>query len=495
MAYTDTILSAPKNKIKFKQVNDDTISNITASSLNASSYSVLNELYDEKNTIQKYSTCEPNRHKLDGSYKLIDENDLNIGISGLGNEVNANLTYTDKPTFIYSFTSLVSSLFTVVFDINELEYATEFDIIAYDSDVEIDRIEVRDNTDLIYISDVGIFNYDKIELVILKWSKEDRRARVSEFYPGIIMVLDNSLLGDITYNSYYSPTSLTVSSDTITFKFSDIDNRYNPFLKNSWYYFLQFNQKIEYELSIENDVYTKMGTFYLNQWISKEQVVSLAGVNILGTVENPITYSGNKTLLQHAIDILDILGITNYTLDPKLANYTVNVSVENVNGKELLRNLAIGGMCALYSNRNGDTFIQEPSEIYEDRFNLTYDTADKPGMALEQITRNLIFSINGTDYIKQINTNGEDIKIDTTFIGSDAQAIAVKNYLEPYLNNRTTLSYLVRPYPPLASGDYSDTESQFESAPTCRLMKQYINCSAGGMTGEYIFKVVNDNVD
>ena len=101
----------------------------------------------------------------------------------------------------FTFTKDHSSMgLTIVFDTAANEYAADFDIKVFNAaDVLIHNEEVTDNTSPKYELMKQLDNYRKIEVIIKKWAKGLRRARVIEVDFGLVKEYDSKKLASLKY--------------------------------------------------------------------------------------------------------------------------------------------------------------------------------------------------------------------------------------------------------------------------------------------------------
>ena len=107
-----------------------------------------------------------------------------------------------KPTYIISYSFPYSAYsIPLVFDNIDKEYAVDFDVVYYLGADEVDRKEVRGNTEFNYNIEYDVSNMDRIEIVILKWSVPQHRAVIAQVGKGRV----NDMRIDF-YSSYKRPT-------------------------------------------------------------------------------------------------------------------------------------------------------------------------------------------------------------------------------------------------------------------------------------------------
>jgi hypothetical protein len=473
-------------KISHEQVNSEVVEQTVATVTNFTNFSNTNELFTGDTKLNQYSSCEHDRHVMDGSYHLVNEDIQNDNIGGMGSEVSTDGIFNNYPTITYELTEQVSTPFYAAFDINNNEYAVDFDIIGYQNDVVISTINITNNSYVEIVTDIGIQNYDKVQLIIKKWSKSNRRVRVAKFQTGVVKRFANDTLGDVKIFEQYSPTSLTVSSNNILFIFADPKTQYNPLVSNGWATYLQKNQKIIAEIGV-NGEYVLVGTYFLTNWNIGDGLVTLEASDAISLTDVVLNYAGgSKTLYQHAVDIFTLLGITDYILDSSLLDITVTVDQIEKNGRELLRALAIASRCAFYADRQGFCHI-EPAKTTQYPYVLDFEISDKPKAELQEVVKELKFG----DYIYNMNETGTSLDIDNTFIADNTHAQGVAAWLESYLNKRLALVHNARPNPKIETGDIFGVQTQFQNDNVnAQLLINTMTFKNGGLLAVQKVKVV-----
>jgi hypothetical protein len=219
-----------------------------------------------------------------------------------------------------------------------------------------------------------------------------------------------------------------------------------------------------------------MGTFFLDSW--KNDIGALT-VTLIGhdnfTMLDNIAYGGvgvgaNKTLYDIAVDVFQTAGITNYSIDESLKNYTTTTGFkETVTCRVALQHIGIAGIACVYQDRNGTMQIKPFASIDAADNYISYvgswlyagfdpfDTAayakindgngmkrldlnnmwTVPEITLDRSIYQLIIKIysdanTSTDYT-QINTdiagtNGQSFTIDNPLINTTEQAQKVANW-------------------------------------------------------------------
>ncbi|MBC8588101.1 hypothetical protein [Paratissierella segnis] len=397
------------------------------------------------------ATWEPNRFKLDGSFVFPDDAIGNNGELGFvsDNLCNENGIFELEPTLIFTFGGPHSSMgITLTFDVLNDEYATEFIINAYDSSNNLVLSEHVVDNDLVQVATIGQFyQYKKIEVIIKKWSKPYRRARVVEVDFGIVKIYTDNNLIKMDLVDEMDIITKTLPSAEFKFTADNANKDFNILNPDGFHKFLQQRQNVVPEIGVlvgTTTEYIQLGNFYLMEWTSDEGslTATFTARNIIDLMssfdyENLVAKS-NYTLYQMAADIFNICGITNYEIDLSLQNIQTKGLVKKTNCRNVLQMIAVAGMCNVYVTRDDNLILKQLS------FGSPVDIISMDNMYNEpQIELDKIVKGVEVAYYSDINTKqdviinnadkGEVIKVDNALINTQAQATNVANWI---LNQR-----------------------------------------------------------
>lgn len=400
------------------------------------------------------ATWEHNRFKLDGSFTFPDDTIENNGELGFvsNNLCNENGVFVPEPTLIFTFGSPHSSMgITLTFDVFNEEYATEFIINAYDSSNNLILSKHVVDNDSVQIAPIGQFyQYKKIEVIIKKWSKPYRRARVVEVDFGIVKVYTDNNLIKMDLVDEMDIITKTLPSAEFKFTVDNLKKEFNILNPDGFHQFLQQRQNVVPEVGVLTGTtyeYIQLGNFYLMDWTSDEGslTATFTARNIIDLMssydyENLVAKS-NYTLYQMAVDIFSICGITNYEIDLALQNIQTKALVNKNNCRNVLQMIAIAGMCNVFVTRDDKLILKQLS------FDNPIDTIDMDNMYKEpQIQLDKIVKSVEVAYYSDINTKllttidntdkGEVLKVDNTLINTVGHATNVANWILSQRNYR-----------------------------------------------------------
>lgn len=318
-----------------------------------------------------YASYEPNRSKLDGSFALLPSapyGDVGWWSSQLSDA--STREFTDlKVTF--QFSQNHSSVgFTIYWARITEEWAEDFDIVYYDeSGVVLETVSVTGNTETLYVSEIGVANYRKIELLIYKWSTAGRRARIIEVEFGIIKEYSRRLqnLSEASVSEVLDRSNLKIISRKLDFRIDNTNDVYNMLNPTGIYQYLQQNQEIEAYAGFKiggTVEYVPMGIYFLSSWETTETglFATFTAYDILELMNTTTYYKGDVAttdLMSLAEDILSDYGINQYDLDDSLASIYTDGFIPIVSHKVALQYVAVAAGCTLYVNRYGIISIKQ----------------------------------------------------------------------------------------------------------------------------------------
>lgn len=415
----------------------------------------------DKNREQSYNlaTWEPNRFKLDGSFSFADESLVNNKELGFCSDIlcGEDGTFSSYPTLTFTFNNNHSSMgLTITFDVPNNEYATDFTVTAYDvNNLVIDSIDVENNT-LVQAALLGQFyQYRKIEVVIKKWCKGNRRARACEVDFGVVKVYQDNNLIKMSLIEQLDLTTSTVPSAEFKFTADNANREFNILNPVGFYKFLQQRQKVLAELGIEvsgTTEYVPLGSYLLWEWTSDEGALTASftartNLDLMSSFdyENLVAKS-DYSLYQMAVDIFAICGITNYEIDAALQSLYTNALVKKTNCKNVLQMIAIAGCANIFVTRENVITIKISQEV----LGVEVDTIALDDMYQEpQIVLDKIIKSVEVTYYTDLNTKtiitasnagiviGDVLKLENnTLINSEVQAINIANWILKQKNYR-----------------------------------------------------------
>lgn len=268
-----------------------------------------------------------------------------------------------KPSMTFDFSTNHSSAgLTITFDSVNNEYATAFDMTAYDaSGAVITTTSVTDNTDIIAVPIGQLYNYRKVSVTIKKWSKPNRRARVMEVDFGFVKQYTDDQLINMSLVEEMDLMTGRLPSPEFKFTIDNSDRLFNILNPTGFYKYLQQKQQVIGEIGLDtgggNIEYIPIANFLLQEWQSDQGSLTAtftarSNLDIMASfdVEGLTPISQNLYVL--AAWMFSYCGITNYYIDPALQSVTTNTLFEKTNFRDLLQMVALAGCANIYVSRD-----------------------------------------------------------------------------------------------------------------------------------------------
>jgi hypothetical protein len=465
----------------------DVTATIDVSSITVSAQFAIsdkNQVNDnERQNTYNYSTWETDRFRLDGSFTFADSTLINNGFVGYVSNAlcDAMGVFSPNISIAVLLGGLHSSIgITVTFDVTNNEFATEFDVIAYDASNAVNlAISVTGNTDTIAVVSGAFLLYKKIEVVVKTWSVGYRRARVAEIDFGVFQVYDDNTLIRLSLIEEMDLTSGTLPSAEFIFTVDNSDRTFNILNPSGIYAYLQQRQQIIVELGLEIGGivrYVPLGKYLLSDWQSDEGSLTTTftantNLDLMATFEYENLISTSRSLYAFAIIIFAACGITNYTVDPALTLVNTLSLVERRNCKAILQMIAIAGQANIYMSRdNHITLVCNPPTIgtADDLVDMN-NMYSEPKITLDRTVKSVsvtYFASLVSSSVYTVSNSGVDagdaIKLESnTLINTLTQATAISSWMLSQKQYRGIYEINWRGNPPLELNDVISIENSY----------------------------------
>lgn len=380
---------------------------------------------NDKRSIAKYATGEPNLHLLDGTFLLPPASGSSTNEAGYISRDIVSESNHPKLTFTFSrlHTRPIPGI-TILWSETLNEYAKSFKLTAYSGDTQVSTITVNDNNDVRSEVDWEISGYDKITLEILSWCLPDRRARIEWFMVGFRLIYTKNNLISYTHESNRDPISGQLSKDSISFSLDNSQQTWNPLNPQGMYRYLYERQLVTVSYGMDIDGTTEWingGKFFMSEWSVPANGIEASFVarDALGFLMDS-AYIGRKsgTLYDICIDALSRLpeNTASYSISDELKDYTVDISKENnssYKNSDILQTAANAAGMVLYQTREGEIRIERPtffagssSEVYEiDPMN----NYQWPEITFSPRLKDVSCSVNNTTRLYPSNSNVDGV--------------------------------------------------------------------------------------
>lgn len=380
---------------------------------------------NDKRSIAKYATGEPNLHLLDGTFLLSPAPDSSANDAGYISRDIVSESNHPKLTFTFSrlHTRPIPGI-TILWSEMLNEYAKSFKLTAYSGDTQVSTITVNDNNSVRAEVDWEISGYDKITLEVLSWCLPDRRARIEWFMVGFRLTYTKNNLISYTHESNRDPISGQLSKDSISFSLDNSQQTWNPLNPQGMYRYLYERQLVTVSYGMDIDGTTEWingGKFFMSEWSVPANGIEASFVarDALGFLMDS-AYIGRKsgTLYDICIDALSRLpeNTASYSISDELKDYTVDISKENnssYKNSDILQTAANAAGMVLYQTREGEIRIERPtffagscSEVYEiDPMN----NYQWPEITFSPRLKDVSCSVNNTTRLYPSNSNVDGV--------------------------------------------------------------------------------------
>ncbi len=437
-----------------------------------------------RNQSYNLATCEPGRFKLDGSFSFADDTKANNKEMGFVSSGLCRMDgdFTPYPTITFQFGSIHSSAgLTITFDAIQGEYATDFNVTAYDIDNRvITNTDVACNDSVQYLFNQQIDNYKKIVVTIKKWSRGERRARLAEVDFGIVRTYTDNNLIKCSLIEELDLTTGKLPSAEFKFTVDNANREFNILNPSGFYRYLQQRQIVLAELGLESGAlleYVPVGNYLLWDWTSDEGslTASFTARTNLDLMSNfdyeNLVAKTNYSLYQMAVDVFASCGITNHSIDNGLQGITTNAVVKKTDCRSLLQMIALAGCAVIFVSRSGLITLKiNPSspETAVDTIDMDNMYAD-PKIELDKIVKSVTvkywtdLSISATVTADNSGVDvGDVLKLENnTLINTSSRATVVANWILSQKSYRAIYSLNWRGNPAQELNDVLSIENPY----------------------------------
>lgn len=473
-----------------------------------------NQLIDNIRTPSLYLiTWETGRTILDGRFTFPSDNEVERGQVGW---VSAEITIPNSSFDLEPSTTLYpsSSLFpsstvsqdvtlqftgsytsagiTVTFDPLLNEYASDFSIFGYDSgNALIFQQNVIGNTLSQYILQSPITNFNRLVIKIYKWCLPNRRARIVEIDPGVVLTYTDSELIRFSSTEEMDPLSSSIVIPEFQFTVSNLSGTFDILNPTGIYSYLQLRQRINAELGLVIDEtrteWVPVGTYYLSEWKSDPGALTatFTGRSLLDLLDNAtfgqLSPQTGYSLYDLIEDILLMASITSYQIDTALQAISTNGLIETVSCRQALQFASIAGRANVFVTRDNKVKVQvyNPSQALvkgitlDEMFEEPQIEAGKPVYSVQVFYYTTIGTEVGS-YTKTEagNAKGEVIVLQNNyFINTISQAQAVAEWLYAVRNNSKVFTVDYRGNQALELNDRLIIENRYNQTQQAVMIK------------------------
>lgn len=435
-------------------------------------YSDVSNLADAEGMV-KYATLEPGIWMLDGSCNLLPDEapygDNKFVSSAFCDDdgyfaVNPLITLTWET----SHTALLPGFLIRWSELFE-EYPIEYSVRIFNGDELVYSLDNIANDSVLNVIFVDISGIDKAEIEIKRWNLPNHKARLEQFFVGIIQTYNKENIMSFSNSDSIDILSGALPEQSLNFVLDNIGNQWNPLNAQGQTKYLSEQQSIhiQYGMKVDGNIeWIDAGILYLAEWNTPSN-----GIQATFTAKNVLTfmgvpYTGTRTgtlfeIAEAAIGQIDLPDYATYYFDPSLKDKSVNFSADtnDYNVDEILQMVANAGNCIMYQNRTGCLKIEPMQSELSDYIIGKQWLYAWPEVSLSKKLRNVV--VNDGLATVHNDTDGADQTVDNPLITTGALAQSVGEWTANILKGRTTVSGTFRPDVRLSAGDIITIENQF----------------------------------
>ena len=343
-------------------------------------YSNVNGLRNLFASNKIYTTAEANMYLLDGEHEISPEYDNFQGY--VSSEVSGEEgVFTSPPTItIESDGSYDLIGFTIMFDAENNDYATEFKITYYNASNSIIRTDdVKDNKLVKYIDDEETKGVNKIVITFYKTHNYSRRLRVTGITLGVYEeFLSNgneseNAIKTLTHNISISPLMKEIPANNFSFTIDDEKANYNAENPTGIWKYTKKGQivTLKYIQTLEDDSEEAVvgGRFYLTERPNTEGTgATFEAVSRLESLEQTYDegqyYVTGRSYYSLFEDVFNFCGLseTEYEIDEELKNMITYVPLYTDSAKNCIQLLCQACGKIAFEDTTGKIWIKNNNE-------------------------------------------------------------------------------------------------------------------------------------
>lgn len=263
-------------RMLIKAVIDISDPDMTFGDINSSgsaSFSKEEQLHDKTMELEsRYATLEPNRWVLDGSFRLIPDDPVQLTgeVGHVGDLLSGEDGSFASPVWAELAFSNVSILqaCSVYFSQDAVDgVAEDFTVAVYSGSTAVYTKTFTGNA-AVSVSLDGFTVYDPtaIRVTVTKWSLPGRRMRIAEIIPGIYEEWTEDVLASLDIQMRGNFSCLAIPYGVATLRMDNLDRRFEPRNRAGIFQSIEERQGIPIALGVELEngsvEYTQVGVFY-----------------------------------------------------------------------------------------------------------------------------------------------------------------------------------------------------------------------------------------
>lgn len=354
--------------------------------------------------------------------------------------------FTLYPTITITFTSHhLSAGIPLTFSTFYDEYAKDFQFIAFSDSLELVNLDIVDNDEIEFNVSEPLENYNKIVILIKRWSTPLRRARIERIKWGFEYLWERSDIIDYTRDDVSSVLSHELPRTIINYALDDVARKFNWQNPEGIARFIMEQQKVKQEMGylLNNAIeWISLGTSYLTQWNlpSNNIEARFTAESLLGIMTD-VYYKGKysptgRSLYDLALDILSDLRPSlamelEYDLDDSLKYLTTTAPMPMLPQNQCLQLIANAACCTIGVDRNNRLFIRPLSGYQHNRTIQQGHCYNQPALKLTKPLKQV--DVNSYSYVTE-STQSEIFSGEYEIFGTKTLQIM---YTSPATNQST----------------------------------------------------------
>lgn len=439
----------------------------------------------------RYATLEENLWVLDGSMILVDETATEYAAPGYVSESLNEGSLTIR--FPEVRTKTIPGL-TITWSSQYGEYAVDGTVLVSNSVTgATTEIQIEGNDSNVTLLEQDLSNYDTATITVDHWNTPNRRVRIDQVVFGLTFTFDKHDLISYEHEQTGCVFSAEIPKNSVSFKVSNVDGRWNPLNPHGMGKHLSERQEIIVRYGTRVSDYAVEwipgGVFYLTDWSAPSNGLEASfsardGFEFMLNV--PYADSTYETLWDTITQALSKCDFpSEYIHDRVITSALMDYHPMRMEGTmdrtvaEIVQMCANASCSVMWHGRDGVFYLGTmPSEHsgYTIRSTVCYSypevTLSKPLKSLavkwyEEENEDPFTYTMGNSSV----TNGEIQSVDNVLISSSNQAYEVLKWVNKILRRRTTVSGEFRASPTLDLYDIVNVETKYGTVVDVALTK------------------------
>lgn len=319
-------------------------------------FTKTDNIFGKRTDTTTYATLEENFTKVDGSMFFLPRGTAVGGYydTGLTSE---NLISEGNFSLVINLNIAATDFKGITIDFGE-NYPVDFDIASDHGQV----VEFRDNTQSEVSTEEVFENTTSLTLTFYKMKNLKSRLRIYSIMFGYGLVYYNDSVMDSMLDSYVSPIGADIPQIDFTVTLKNYDKYFNVDNPRSAINFLETGQEMDvfygYQLPNGGGVeWIKGNHLICSEWESDDYSATIHCQDVFRSMDTEYYHgaynAAGTNYFNLAVEILQIAGISDYYLDPRLKNLYTKNPLPRVKCKEALQIIANACRCVLTQSRDG----------------------------------------------------------------------------------------------------------------------------------------------